>query len=180
MTTISSHPLVQEYLSNQEKNQQKFLKVIRSPFLFRLFLVQKLPMGFIAGLRVTELSADKCAVTVPYRWLNQNPFQSTYFAVLAMAAEMSSGMLAFMATFESKPSVSMLVTRVEADFVKKATGLTTFTCEDGAGIRETAIRAVETGESLTFVSESLGRNAAGEVEARFRVTWSMKMRRSRG
>src|SRR5437773_1785553 len=59
----------------------------------RAFLWWKLPLAAIAGLRVRRLDAGACEVTVPFKWLTQNPFKSLYFAAHAMAAEMSTGAL---------------------------------------------------------------------------------------
>ncbi len=167
---------LEQYRNNRQITDPKFLKLVNNPVLFNLFLMTKLPSAFICGLRVKSTTAEKCEITVPYRWLNQNPFRSTYFAVLSMAAEMSTGMLALMATQDSKPSVSMLVTHLEADFVKKATGLTTFTCTEGKAINECVERAVLTGENQSITTTSIGTSQSGEIEAKFKIEWSFKMR----
>lgn len=173
---MTTEEKVAQYKSNQTKEVEKFIARISNPFMFRLFMLIKLPMAFLAAIKVKSVSSEKCEITVPFRWLNQNPFGSTYFAVLAMAAEMSSGMIALMYTMNAKPSVAMLVTNLEAKFVKKATGLTTFTCESGKEIQEAIIRSIETGEGQTIICKSVGKNKAGEVEAEFVVTWSFKAR----
>jgi hypothetical protein len=134
-------------------------------------------MGFIAGLKVKLVDTEQCQITVPYRWMNQNPFRSTYFAVLSMAAEMSTGMLAMMMTRDSKPSVSMLVTHIEADFIKKATGITTFTCNEGKQINDTIEKAILENKGQTYTATSIGTSQSGEVEAKFKVEWSFKMRK---
>ena len=71
-----------------------FQKTIKNPFLFRLYLLTRLPSAFFAGLKISDLEADTCTVTVRYKWFTRNPFRSIYFACLAMAAEMSTGVLA--------------------------------------------------------------------------------------
>jgi hypothetical protein len=171
-----SNSAIETFRANNQVEAPKYRGLVLSSLKFNLFLMLKLPMGFLAGLRVKEFTPQRCSITVPYRWLNQNPFSSTYFAVLAMAAEMSSGMIAMMHTHNAKPSVSMLVTNLEAEFVKKATGLTTFTCEDGDGILRTIEECITTGEGRTFKTTSLGRSESGEIEAKFTVTWSFKAR----
>ncbi|HEV9037114.1 MAG TPA: DUF4442 domain-containing protein, partial [Puia sp.] len=97
-----------------------FFSAIRHPLKSRLFLLTNLPSALFSGLRVVEADTDHCAVTVPYKWFTRNPFRSTYFACLSMAAEMSTGVLAMAAANESQPPVSMLVVRTEADYTKKA------------------------------------------------------------
>ncbi len=173
---MTTEDRVAQYQANQPKEVEKFIARISNPFMFRLFLMLKLPMAFLAGIRVKSVNAVNCEITVPYKWLNQNPFSSTYFAVLAMAAEMSSGMLALMYTMNSTPSVAMLVTNIEAKFVKKATGLTTFTSDSGKEIQAAIVRSIQTGEGQTIICKSIGKNKAGDVEAEFVVTWSFKAR----
>ena len=177
MEATATHPDVLKYRELQKKVDEEFANGAVNPLYMRLFMLKSLPMGLLAGLKVKSLSKDKCEVTVPYRWLNKNPFSSTYFAVLAMAAEMSSGLMSMMGTIKSKPSVAVLVTGIEAEFVKKATGLTTFTCNDGKLIREAIEKAIATGEGTSCKTESVGVSENGVVEARFWVTWSFKARR---
>jgi hypothetical protein len=167
---------IETFRSNNAIQAEKYRATVKNKLLFNLFLLRSLPMGFIAGLRVKEFSADRCSIAVPYKWLNQNPFSSTYFAVLAMAAEMSTGMAGMMHVHNAKPSIAILVVGLEAEFVKKATGLSTFTCEDTAQILKTIEDCITSGEGKTVRCTSTGRNEKGEVLARFYVTWSFKAR----
>ena len=160
-------------------SSDNFIKLIKHPVKFRMFLLLKLPSAFFCGVRVQHISKEKATVTVPYKWLSQNPFKSTYFACLAMAAEMSTGLLAMMNTYKSKPAVSMLVTGLQATYHKKATGITTFICEDGNAIANTVAEAVNTGEGKTFKARSVGRNKDGEVVAEFFIEWSFKAKSNR-
>ncbi|HIB29601.1 MAG TPA: thioesterase, partial [Candidatus Marinimicrobia bacterium] len=80
------------------KEQNKFVKRVKSRFLFKLFTIAKLPLAFISGLKVLDLDENQCSTSVQYKYLNKNPFQSMYFAVLNMAAELSTGVLALLAT----------------------------------------------------------------------------------
>jgi len=173
---MANTELHQQYIENRKKTDVEFFKMVNNPFYFMMYKLTTLPMAFIAGMKVKSCDTKSCQITVPYKWLNQNPFQSTYFAVLAMAAEMSTGMLSLMATHKSKPSVSMLVTHLEADFVKKATGITTFTCTQGEEISKLVEEVILTGEAKTFNAISVGTNKNGEVEARFVIQWSFKAR----
>ncbi|MBL0357305.1 MAG: DUF4442 domain-containing protein [Chitinophagaceae bacterium] len=157
-------------------NPDKFIQLIQHPVKFRLFLLMKLPSAFFCGVRVQQISNERAAVTVPYKWLSQNPFRSTYFACLAMAAEMSTGLLAMMNTYKSKsePAVSMLVVGLEATYYKKATGITTFICEDGMAIANTVSEAVSSGEGRSVKAKSVGYNDKEEMVAEFFITWSFK------
>jgi hypothetical protein len=112
-----------------------------TPSKINTFLFFKLPSAFICGVRVKQLEAAKCVVTVKHRWINQNPFNSMYFAVQAMAAEMSTGALVMYQIQKCNKKISMLVANNKANFTKKATGKITFTCLDGDKI-ETAIHHI--------------------------------------
>ena len=173
---MTNTELLAQYRANRIVTDKKFLKQLRSPILFPLYTMTTLPMAFLAGIKVKSIDLDTCQITVPYKWLNQNPFKSTYFAVLSMAAEMSTGMPALIMTRNSNPSVSMLVTHLEANFVKKATGVTIFTFTEGKQMTEAVEKAILTGQPQTYTGTSIGTSQSGEVEARFKVEWSFKMR----
>jgi acyl-coenzyme A thioesterase PaaI-like protein len=153
-----------------------FRRQVLSPAKLRLFLLRKLPMAWLAGLRLRELTSEAATVTIRYKYLTQNPFRSIYFACLAMAAELAGGLQAMMHVQAGGP-VSMLVTGLEATFTKKATGLITFTCPDGAAIAQAVAESRATGEGRTVVCTSTGRDEASDVVAVFRVTWSFRAKR---
>lgn len=151
-----------------------FVKIVSSPFKFRLFLLKKLPSAFFAGLKIVSITGNNCTVSVPYKWFNKNPFRSTYFASLAMAAELSTGVLAMANVYGKKPAVSMLVTGLQASYFKKATGKIFFTCNDGQKFTDAVNAAIATGEAQTVQAVSSGQNEAGEPVATFTITWSFK------
>ncbi len=151
-----------------------FLKLVNNSFLFRVYLLKSLPMAFIAGVRVKELSNEKAITTIKFRWLTQNPFQSMYFACQAMAAEMSTGLLVMNAVYKSSPAISMLIIQNKASFLKKAVGKITFTCADGNHINEIINYVKQGGEGLTTDMMAVGRDEAGEIVAEFTFTWSLK------
>jgi hypothetical protein len=155
-----------------EKRRRQML----NPFLMRLYYLGKLPLAFMAGLRLRELDAEHAVVTVPYGWRTTNPFRSTYFAALSMAAELSTGALAKLATDLAPRPVAMLIVGLTASFEKKATATTTFTCAEGDKIAAAIARTVETGEPATAEVETIGRSPDGTVLARFTFTWSFKAR----
>lgn len=157
-----------------ETNFQLFSRQMTNPLKFRMFLLAKLPSAYFSGVRVKSLDENTCEVTVPFKWFSQNPFRSTYFACLSMAAEMSTGALALAHLYKRKPAVSMLVVKTEAEYFKKAVDTTTFTCESGIEIKKMIEEAVATGEARTIRARSSGKNKAGEIVAEFYITWSFK------
>ena len=113
-----------------------FFSIIGNRFKYRMFLLKNLPAAYFSGLQIVEINEQLCSVSVPFKWFTQNPFRSTYFACLSMAAEMTTGVLAMAHIYKRKPSVSMLIVSNEAKYHKKATGKTVFTCPDGLLIKE--------------------------------------------
>lgn len=159
----------------EEKN--KILSLAKSSFKFRIYLLYKLPAAFFSGIRIKFISLEKCTATVPYKWLTQNPFRSTYFASLAMAAEMSTGILALINTYNAKMPISMLVIKMEAKYFKKATGITFFTCEDGFQIEKAVTEARNNEEGKTITVTTIGKNKNDEMIAEFLFTWSFKVKK---
>lgn len=153
---------------------EDFIKMVYNPISFRMFMLKNLPNAYFSGVRVKSLSNEITAVTIPFKWFTKNPFRSTYFACLAMAAEFSTGLLAMGNVYKKKPAVSMLVIKIEAAFFKKATGITTFSCTDGAVFNKAVNEAISSGVPQTIVAESTDVTESGELVARFFVTWSFK------
>ena len=153
-----------------------FFKLVSHPVKFRLFLLSRLPSAYFAGTRVRSISESRSEVTIPYKWFSRNPFRSTYFACLAMAAEMSTGVLALAHLYKLHPPVSMLVVGLEGKFFKKATGVTRFICEDGNEIRGKIAAAIDTQEGQSIRAHSTGYNQEGEIVAEFYITWSFKQK----
>src|SRR5579871_1287245 len=122
---------------NQLSAHPTFQKLVQSHLRFRLYLFSHIPSAFFSGLRIQQIDDNQSVITLPYKWFTRNPFRSTYFACLAMAAEMSTGTLGLMHIYKRTPAVSMLVIKLEANYFKKATGVTTFTCADGKEIQQT-------------------------------------------
>ncbi|HEX4849677.1 MAG TPA: thioesterase [Puia sp.] len=157
-----------------------FINIVRRPAKFRMFLFRNLPSAFFSGVRVQTLDEKHCITSVPFKWFSQNPFRSTYFACLSMAAEMSSGLLALSRVYRSQPPISMLIVKTEANYFKKAVGVTNFLCEDGLLVSEAIEKAIATGEGQLCSCTSIGTNQDGEKIAEFIFTWSFKVRKSSG
>lgn len=157
-------------------NTASFLKILKHPFKFKLFLFTKLPAAYFSGVRVREVDEKRCVASVPYKWLSQNPFRSTYFACLSMAAELSTGALAMAYLYKIDPPVSMLVVKVDSEYFKKASGRTYFTCEDGELFENAIAETIATGEARSVKARSVGKNKEGDLIAEFYITWSFKAR----
>jgi hypothetical protein len=159
-----------------KKKLQRFQRLLNNRLFFKIAMFFQVPFNFLAGIRLRELNEESCKVSVPYRWRNKNPFKSTFWAVLGMAAELSTGALVKMYTYKLEPSVAIIVGDCTGEFIAKAVDLTTFVCKDGRRIAATVKKAVKTGEPQEVLCKTIGYSKAGEEVARFTFTWKMKRR----
>lgn len=141
------------------------------------FLLLKLPSAWLCGVRVLTITADNCRVGVKHKWINQNPFKSMYFAVQAMAAELSTGALVMAKIKNQDEKISMLVAQNKSIFNKKATGKIVFECKDGHKIHKAIQETLKTGEGQTFWMRSIGKNEEGVEVSVFEFEWTLKVKR---
>ncbi|MEZ5004650.1 MAG: DUF4442 domain-containing protein [Chitinophagales bacterium] len=151
-------------------------KRMNNRLLLRLGMIYNLPLGFLSGMYIKHIDDNSCKVAVPYKFLNKNPFKTTYWAVLGMAAEMASGIILVTYSKNITPSVATFVVGCESTFINRALGVTTFECHDGQLIKEKVKLAAETGEGHTFTTKTVGYAEDGKEVAEFIFTWSVKGR----
>ena len=156
------------------QQENKIRKLAKNNFHMKLFMLKNLPMAFLAGLKVTNIDQTKASVSVPYKCLNKNPFKSVYFAVLSMAAELATGIMAMAAIHDFSVPISMLVFEMKAGFQKKARTKITFKCIEGAQISAAVAKSIETGEGQTVEVTSIGYDTEGDVVAEFKFVWTFK------
>ncbi len=156
------------------QQNQCFMKF--SPAKLNTFLFFKLPSAFWCGVRVKSISNENCVVTVKHRWFNQNPFKSMYFAVQAMAAELTTGALVMIQIKKSGQQISMLVSNNNGNFTKKATGRITFTCNDGHLIDEAIQKTIATGEGQIIWMKSIGVDEKGDQVSELNFEWSIRIK----
>jgi len=147
-----------------------------SPTKLNTYLFFQLPSAFWCGVRVKSISPSVCVATVTHRWFNQNPFNSIYFAVQAMAAELTTGALVMYQIKKSNKNISMLVANNKGNFTKKAKGRITFTCSDGALIEQAILKTIATGEGQTIWLKSVGEDAQGDVVSEMDFEWSVRLK----
>ena len=145
-------------------------------FQLHLFLFLKIPISWIAGVRLKEMNDEICITKVKFGWLNQNPFNSMFWAVQGMAAEFSTGFLCADKIRKSGKKISMLVVHNQAEFTKKAVGRVTFSCFQGKELDEILKKAIETGDGQTLTMFSEGKDQKGDVVSKFAFTWSFKVK----
>lgn len=147
-----------------------------TPRRITLYMLFKLPLGYLSGVRVTSITEMAAEVKIKYKWMNQNPFKSMFWAAQGMAAEMATAVLVMKAIAVSKEKVSMLVTHQEADFFKKARGTILFSCAGGKEISKAIKISKETKQGQVVVLTSEGKNRDGVVVSKFIFEWSLKVK----
>lgn len=141
---------------------------------FRLMLWRLLPLAAFAGLKLLANNEKQCSIGLSYGYFTKNPFKSIYFAAQAMAAEMSTGLPALLWIRGRKARVSMLVTGLEARFVKKAIGRIQFSFSDKEAMANCLEQMLLQQSAAEFTAISRGTNEAGELVAEFHIHWSFK------
>lgn len=149
--------------------------LFRSKLHFRLAMLIKLPSVFFWGIRLDEITHEKCIVSIPYRWTTQNPFKSIYFSALAGAAELSTGLLILDILGERK-DVSMLVVSSKLEFFIKAKEKIVFICEEGEEISKVIRLLKSSGDTGSYSMTANGFNSNKELVARMVLEWSFKKR----
>ena len=80
-----------------------------TPFKINLYTFLRLPSAWLTGVRVRKINSKLCVVNVRQSWINQNPFNSIFWAIQGMASELSTGALLMYYIKKSGRKFSMLV-----------------------------------------------------------------------
>lgn len=129
------------------------------------------------GVGLEVLDEGRCITTLKLGWRNKNPFRSLYFAAQCAAAEMSTGLVAFQLVKDSGGGISMLITGMESQYHKKATGRVHFICNEIVGIREAIQKARLQHEAITIaVPVQAIQQDNQQVVSEFTFHWSFRRR----
>lgn len=146
-----------------------------TPNQINKWMLFKLPAAWLTGVRILSISDTKCEVKVRFKWINQNPYRSMFWAVQGMAAELTTGMLLTKSIQESNTNISMLLVGNKSNFYKKAVGKIKFICDQG----ETAKELIDlTKKNITHKAwlKAKGFDETGDMVSEFDFEWSCKKR----
>ncbi len=158
------------------QKQIKFRDSFLSPLKQRLFYAKNLPMGLISGIRLVHLDEEKSVAEVSFWWWNKNPFNSMYFAVQSMAAELSTAAPAMMALKGFDADIALIIVELKAEFVKKAQSKITFSCLDYDKYYKAVALLKQPDDTVTVTVKTVGRDVNDNEVATFYFTWSFKIR----
>ena len=135
----------------------------------------KLPAAWLSGVRLSLVNDSRCEVKVKFKWINQNPYRSMFWAVQGMAAELTTGMLLTNSIQNSKANISMLLVSNKSSFHKKAVGKITFICEEGENAKKLINSTIQNITSKAWF-KAKGYDETGDLVSEFDFEWSCKKR----
>ena len=148
-----------------------------TPKRINRFMLFKLPLAYLAGVRVISITGETAIVHITHKWMNQNPFQSMFWAAQGMAAVMATGVLVMRGIENIGAKVSMLVTNQRGNFTKKATGKIRFECHHGGLVADALEESAKTGEGRVITMKAEGFNTEGISVCNFHFEWSLKVKK---
>ena len=138
-------------------------------------MLLKLPAAWLSGVRLTSINDSKCEAKVRFKWINQNPYHSMFWAVQGMAAELTTGMLLTKCIQDSNANISMLLVSNKSSFHKKAVGKITFTCSEGKVAKQLTNLTIQNITSKAWL-KAKGYDEEGDLVSEFEFEWSCKKR----
>ncbi|MDA9883054.1 DUF4442 domain-containing protein [Flavobacteriaceae bacterium] len=148
-----------------------------TPNKINRWMLFKLPAAWLTGVRLTLIDESKCEVKVRFKWINQNPYRSMFWAVQAMAAELTTGMLLTKSIQDSNSDISMLLVSNKSSFYKKAVGKITFVCDEGEIAKQLINSTIKNITSKAWF-KAKGYDEAGDQVSEFDFEWSCKKRKN--
>ena len=148
-----------------------------TPNKINRWMLFKLPAAWLTGVRLSLINEGKCEVKVRFKWINQNPYRSMFWAVQAMAAELTTGMLLTKSIQDSNSDISMLLVSNKSSFYKKAVGKITFVCDEGEIAKQLINSTIKNTTSKAWF-KTKGYDEAGDQVSEFDFEWSCKKRKN--
>ncbi len=132
------------------------------------------------GVRIEFLDDQVCTTRLRYSWFNRNPFGSTYFVAQSAAAEMATGLPAYLTIRQRKARLAMLVTDMDMSFLKQAKGVTYFRCDEIQKIVSAIRKAEITDDPVSCKVAVQGLDAeTGDPVSAFTVIWRFRRRKQK-
>ena len=147
-----------------------------TPNGINLFTFFNLPSAWWSGVRVEKITSVTCDVKVNLLWINKNPFNSMFWAIQGMAAELSTGIPIIHEVNNRKIRVSMLVTSNSSIFHKKAVGRIKFECTQFNDVRKVFNSLSQENQTGKIILNSTGIDEQGDVVSEFCFEWSLKLK----
>ena len=151
---------------------QQLAKSLMNRWKLRLWMLKNLPMAMLTGMIIAELNEEYCKVRLNDHWWLRNPFKSVYWAVISMAAELSTGALLY--AYSSGAKTQFILVEARAKFYKKLRGKSFYFCRAGQEILQQMNALQNTSEARMVILPAQALNESGEVVADFEFYWQLR------
>lgn len=151
--------------------------ILRETAFLRFFSLRKIPLLFFVSPTVEELTDERCVIRIPLNFRTRNHLGSMYFAALCIGADCAGGITAMRLIRESGQKVSLIFKDLKAEFLRRAEGDVTFTCEEGLAIQDLVQKALSSGQRENLpvhVQAHVPSEEGSPLVARFELTLSLK------
>ena len=145
---------------------------LTTPWKLRIWMMKRLPMGLISGMVIESLNENGCKVMLKDRFWIRNPFGSVFWAVMAMAAEMSTGVLVY--AYVSGTNTKYILIGVQGDFLKKLRGKSYYFCPSGQDVLRNLKSLENPGDTCTVLLPVTAYDQAGHIVAEFKFSWQLR------
>lgn len=151
---------------------QQVASSLRNKWKLRWWMLRRLPMGLASGMYISELDETHCTVILQDRWWIRNPFNSVFWAVMSMAAELSTGALVF--TYARQLKVQFILVGFEAKFLKKVKGKSFYFCHAGKEVERAISNNMNNSAPSIIILPVLAQDESGQVLAEFKCYWQLR------
>ncbi|MEO5906437.1 MAG: DUF4442 domain-containing protein, partial [Saprospiraceae bacterium] len=148
-------------------------RTLLQPWKLRLWMIRRLPMGLATGMKVVRLDENNCEVILKDRPWIHNPFGSVFWAVMGMAAELTTGSLVY--AWTSGSNIKFILTGVEGVFIKKLKGKSSYFCPAGHEVLRSLEKLEKPGDTNSVILPVISKDQAGQVVAEFKFTLTLKL-----
>jgi len=147
-------------------------KKLTSSWKLRFWMATRLPMGMLSGMYIKSMDEGGCIVVLKDRWWIRNPFGSVFWAVMGMAAELSTGALVY--AYTHKTGLRFILVGMEAKFLKKVKGKSYYFCESGSDFQECVSQLSPLNDTIILLFPVTARDEAGQLLAEFKFQWQLR------
>jgi hypothetical protein len=145
---------------------------LQNRWQLRFWMLKHLPMGLLSGMYIESLGEEGCKVVLKDRWWIRNPFRSVFWAVMSMAAEMSTG--ALMYAYVSGSKLQFILVQMEAKFFRKAKGKSSYFCYSGQDVLRWMQNIEDTGDTSVVILPVVARDEDNQILAEFKFYWQLR------
>jgi hypothetical protein len=128
-------------------------------------------MGMLTGMRIERMNEEECIVVLKDRWWIRNPFGSVFWAVMGMAAELSTGAMVYV--YAGK-DIRFILVGMEGIFFKKVKGKSYYFCQAGREVLRMMKQIQDAGDTSDVTMPVQVKDSGGQLLAEFSFRWQLR------